>query len=1106
MKKKFYSKLFIISLALMCGVVNLFSQPVVTIEPATEASGIFTVPVTVTGFTNVANISLVLNYDETRLVYTGVTANSAFGGTDLVMTPTTDQTGEFRFSFIQGSAITLLDPVNTLFTLTFQAQPGIGGVTVPLTWSSLQGANEFATPPPSILAIPGSTYLAGAINLPAVQVITGPALVCNGSSGNVYNAPTGMNNYVWTVTGGGFITAGDGTDHITVTWTSAGVWSIIVSYDVPSDGSVTSAPYEVIVGPTITGPQIDGLPAKLTSGNTLGQVYTTEPGMTNYVWAVSSAGTGTFTGQGTNEITVDWIDVTSQQSVSVNYTGPGGCTPSEPTVLIINYYPFADAIDPGVIPKYMDPLPHFAAGLRVNAKAGGALVVKAALTQQIALSTGTPVTGGNIDPLVPTRGLGNYAGYAISTDGGANFGPTMWPAQTIETQQGHGVTVEYRNELVGVHYDQFNILADQTLMMNGYTLTGEPLTDPYTGPIPMVVHLHGGEMPSGSDGGPNAWFMPTGTSGVNLYGPTYQTHQSGISTYPNEQEATTLWFHPHDDGLTRINVYTGLAGYYFLRGADEETAKFPGWSGDDKVVEVTPPGKSPTFVGPPTPFFPTPTAYLPEVEIAIQDRMFNVDGELFWPVDPPNPEIHPFWTPEFVGNIMTVNGKTWPYLSVAPRKYRFRMLEGCNARFLNMWLEDASNGAPGPVITVIGGEGGLLAHPVVLDPASSQTLLMAPGQRYDVIVDFTGMENKTFTLMNDAGAPYPDGDPVDANTSQIMQFIVNAQMVEVNSVPGLDNSMVPNDLRPVTPLRALTDFAGNLSAGVIPVVERQIVLNEVSADGGPAAVLVNNSYFDAALAITGDPYAFEGGPTELLREGTTETFSIINISADAHPIHIHLLQWQLVSRQALTVDGPGGYMAAYQAAFTGYNPADFPSGLGYPGGAGTPLPYMTENGDGAIGGNPAVSGFLTGPVLPANPEERGWKDNIIVMPGEVTTFVVRVAPTDRAIDATPQELMFPFDPSDGPGYVWHCHIVDHEDMSMMRPLMITPSSVRFPQITTQPADVTGCIGDASAVSFSVSATSASTIAYQWEVSTDNGVNWTPLTDDAVYTGATTATL
>ena len=105
-----------------------------------------------------------------------------------------------------------------------------------------------------------------------------------------------------------------------------------------------------------------------------------------------------------------------------------------------------------------------------------------------------------------------------------------------------------------------------------------------------------------------------GTVGVNLTGPTYQNNQSGVSTYPNQQEATTLWYHPHDDGLTRINVYTGLAGYYFLRGANEETAHLPGWSGDDKVLEITPNGKSPTFTGPPSPFFSAPTPYLPEVE------------------------------------------------------------------------------------------------------------------------------------------------------------------------------------------------------------------------------------------------------------------------------------------------------------------------------------------------------------------------------------------------------------------------------------------------------------------------------------------------------------
>lgn len=843
--------------------------------------------------------------------------------------------------------------------------------------------------------------------------------------------------------------------------------------------------------PTLTGPEDPStlMPATLSSGVTADQVYFTESGMSNYVWAVSTAGTIT-NDDGNGIITVTWTDPTGQQSVSVSYTDPV-LGLSETTVLIINYYPFLPPIDPFSIPQFVDPLPHFAAGLRVNAKAGGNLVVKAVPVQQVALSTGTevgmPGGGTGIIGTTPNAGKGNYAAYAISTDNGTTFGPAMWPAQTIEAQQGNQLTVKYLNELNGTRYSDFNILADQTLMMNGYTLNGNELIDPYDGPIPMVVHLHGGEMPSGSDGGPNAWFMPTGTSGVNTVGPGFPYNASDLSVYPNQQEATTLWYHPHDDGLTRINVYTGLAGYYFLRGADEEAAQLPGWSGDNMVQEVTPAGKAPTFNGTNT--------YLPEVEIAIQDRMFNVNGELYWPVAPTNPDIHPFWTPEFNGDVMTVNGKSWPYLSVAPRKYRFRMLEGCNARFLNMWLENAADGTKGPVITVIGGEGGLLSTPVPLDPALGKTLLMAPGQRYDVVVDFTGLAGNTYTLMNDANSPYPFGDPViPGATDRIMQFVVNG------TTTGIDNSQLPVNLRPVTPLVKLTDFAGAVDPAVTPAVKRQLILNEVStADGGPASVLVNNAYFESALAIPGTPTVF-GDLTEIPREGTTEIYQIINISADAHPIHIHLLQWQLVSRQAIN---DAGYMDAYVQAWAGSG-MDFPAGMGYPGGAGSPLPYETVNADGAIGGNPAVSPYLVGAVIPANPEEQGWKDNVIVLPGEVTTFITRVAPTDRPINATPAQLMFPFDPSEGPGFVWHCHIVDHEDMSMMRPLHIAPSVMRFPQITNPPQ--AGLLCEGGTTTLTVNATSATPMTYIWEVSIDNGATWTPLADGGIYSGVLTNAL
>jgi len=881
---------------------------------------------------------------------------------------------------------------------------------------------------------------------------------------------------------------GETTPSITVT--VGGDYSVTQTVDANTSLSATGTATPV---PTISGPMVGGLPAVLDGTTITNQTYTTETGMSEYVWNVSAAGTITAGGDGFNFVTVTWTNPDKQQSVSINYKNLNNCVSASPTVCIINYYPYATAIDPALVPQFVDPMPHFAAGLRVNAKAGGNLFVKAELTRQIALSTGTVLSTGTIGD-TPEIGKGNYAGYAVSKDG-TTYGPTMWPAQTIECQQGNGVTVQYINNLVGVHYSDFNILADQTLMMNGYVQNGDPLLDPYTGDIPMVVHLHGGEMPSNSDGGPTAWFMPTGN---DLKGPGFLFNASTLATYPNKQEATTLWYHPHDQGLTRINVYTGLCGYYFLRGTAEETAKLPGWSGDDKVQEVTPEGKSATFNGTNT--------YLPEIELAVQDRMFNTKGELFWPVNPTNPDLHPYWTPEFFGNVMTVNGKSWPYLSVAPRKYRFRMLDGCNARFLNMWLMNLATSTNGPKITVIGTDGGLLDAPVDLDPASGKTVFMAPAERFDVVIDFTGVpEGTVFTLMNDANAPYPDGDPVvEGITDRIMQFVVNGKLIDaVSGDPtGIDKSLLPENLRTENPMIKLTDFAGNLSMGVTPVLKRQILLNEVSGAGGPVQVLFNNSHFDEGEQSVGTPQGF-GGPTEMPTEGTTEIMQIVNTTIDAHPIHIHLVQWQLVSRQAFNRDL---YLNAYNDAWAAHIPSIpiWPAGLGYPGGAGSPYPYLTPNGDNAVGGNPAVSPFLTGSVIPANPEENGWKDDVKALPGEVTTFVVRIAPTDKAINSTPAELLLPFDPSIGPGYVWHCHIIDHEDMDMMRPLVIQPSALRYPQITAQPQPLVTCIGTTETIS--VTATSDTEITYLWQISTDSGTTWSDLSNSAPYSGVLTSSL
>ena len=588
-----------------------------------------------------------------------------------------------------------------------------------------------------------------------------------------------------------------------------------------------------------------------------------------------------------------------------------GCNPTAPTSFVVLYYPFPAAIDPTIIPQFVDPLPHFAAGLRVNAKAGGNLLIKAVPVQQVALSTGTVLPSGTVG--TPGVGLGNYQAYAISTDNGQTFGPAMWPAQTIEAAQGHQLVVQYRNDLFNNTYADFNIEVDQTLMHNGFPTNGNQWTDPYTGPIPMVTHLHGGEIPSNSDGGPTAWFMPN----YSFFGPGFTHDASSVCTYPNQQEGTTLWYHPHDEGLTRINVYCGLAGFYFLRGNNEDALHLPGWSGDDLVREVTPAGRTATFNGTNT--------YLPEIEIAVQDRMYNVDGGLYWPVAPTNPAQHPFWTPEFFGDIFTVNGKTWPYLSVAPRKYAFRFLDGCNARFLNMWLtSDPTLGVnspkDGPAITRISTEGGFLEAPVVL--GAGQTLFLAPAERPTIIIDFTGYPDGTvFTLMNDAIAPYPSGDPVIPGlTDRIMQFVVNGEMVSaVAPAAPADKSVVPANLRPLDPLVKLTNFDN--TTNVTPLKVRQLILNEVATADGPLEVLINNNRFKSDPPDLYFP-AQMGDPTEIPTEGTTEVWQVINTTADAHPIHPHLVQWQLVSRQTFNVDA---YLAAYATAWAPRGLPNFPS-------------------------------------------------------------------------------------------------------------------------------------------------------------------------------------
>ena len=665
-------------------------------------------------------------------------------------------------------------------------------------------------------------------------------------------------------------------------------------------------------------------------------------------------------------------------------------------------------LKPNKIPQFVDPLPHFA-GLRVDATTGsGNLTVTAKHTQQIAVSTGTKLATGTVTP-TGTIGLANLWAYEIQYDG--TTAPAFWPAYTIETQRGFPLNVTYVNGLGGETYANVGLIVDQTLHWanpNGLLMNDPARFNPYTGEPPITVHLHGGEVPPLSDGGPDSWFTPGLAQTGHSYNPSPYL-------YPNTQEGATLWFHDHALGVTRLNVYAGMAGFYFLRdGATEDALHLPGWSGDGLVQEAAGGFQ--------------PAAYPAEIEIVIQDRMFDTNGQLYFPnLIPTNPAVHPFWNPEFVGDVITVNGKTWPYLSVAPRKYRFRLLNGSNARFYELSF---GNGANRPVITQIGTDGGFLDAPVVI----AGKLVLAPGERADVIIDFTQFAGQSFILDNTAKTPYPGGGPVNGKTTgRIMKFVVNGTIV------GTDNSVIPMSLRP-TPLVMLTDFAAPPTA-LEPVAQtRQLTLNEVMGPGGPLEVLVNNTKWSGeSVDATGtlqirpdfEPVSNGNGTftyySETMDEGTTEIWQIINLTADAHPIHLHLVQFQLMSRQPFDV---AGYTAQYDAAF--------PTTV-FMGAYGPPNDYNTANTDGAIGGNPPVSGFLIGAPLPANPNERGWKDTFIMYPGEVTTVIARWTPTDKPANSPVATTGFAFNPNGGHGYVWHCHIIDHEDNEMMRPYNVAPN-------------------------------------------------------------------
>jgi spore coat protein A len=593
--------------------------------------------------------------------------------------------------------------------------------------------------------------------------------------------------------------------------------------------------------------------------------------------------------------------------------------------------------------------------------------------------------------LTTVWGYGGIAKYANGTP----IGPLHnAPAATFEATRGTPVQVKWINDLTGSHLFAVDptlhwASPDPDCMLMDTPPPFAPYPPGYIGQspwncnaqadVPIITHLHGAEVQSTSDGYPEAWYTASGTHGMEYSGGPTDANYATF-TYPNEQPATTLWYHDHALGITRINVLSGLAGFYLLR----DDSSFEGVLNTAGLVK---------------------SKY--EVPLAFQDRTFLNNGDFFFYTEGNSPDDHPYWVPEFFGNTLMVNGLVWPKMYVDQGVYRFRMLDGSNARFYefrfceNEAVEADDCIAADVNIVQIGSDGGFLKNAVPI-PADSN-LANIPGERLDILVDFSALSaGDEVYLRNFGNAPFPDGDPVDEYTSTVMKFIVTA-----NAGPSMPDFSAYNGgcLNPT--------LCGTFPSLPAPDNTRILVLKEVM-----------NESIDEPVMVTLNGQRWMADISENPDLGATEEWVIVNPTADAHPIHLHLVQFQLVSRKPMDTDLYNmDWIHKQWTNCTDYGLDDcgtLPPGTMPP----WPNDYAVKTLD------PFSGSYSVGSDLPFPQNEMGWKDTIKMYPGQVTTIRARFAPIDGS---SPR---YNFSAAEGPGYVWHCHILDHEDNEMMRPYLV----------------------------------------------------------------------
>jgi FtsP/CotA-like multicopper oxidase with cupredoxin domain len=652
-------------------------------------------------------------------------------------------------------------------------------------------------------------------------------------------------------------------------------------------------------------------------------------------------------------------------------------------------------LDPTTIPKYASPLVIPPAMPKSGVLPGGIDYYEIGIRQfqQQVLPAGMPAT--------------SVMGYG-SVDHPGTF---SYPGRTIEANVDRPVRVKWINDLVSTNgkFVPHLFPVDQTLHWANPPkdcIDGAPRTDcrgqsqaPYTGPIPIITHLHGAHSNPDSDGFPEAWYLPdaknipagyarTGSRFDQIPGAP-NSRGAALFQYRNDQRATTLWYHDHALGMTRANVYAGLAGFYLLRG------------GSTDLPNLVMPSPAPQEGD------PAGKRYH-EIPLVIQDRSFNANGSLFFPTNraffeglnkPGAPEqfpgagvldvpfipqdatggrsdVSPIWNPEFFGNTMVVNGKTWPVLEVEKMRYRFRVLNGSDSRFLILKMvtgdPTARPAASALPFWQIGSDGGFLPAPV-----RRETLLVALAERADIIVDFSHVPVGTEVYLINEGPDEPFGGGVGGVDFDFADPGTTGQVMKFKVVPrrSFDLSLPPQflplprvvNIGPATNVRrlSLNEFESQ-TVSVTTQPDGSVVFDPAGDPFGPTSASLGT--VDAAGNSVPNMW---GDPTTENPGLGTEIWEINNFTADAHPIHVHQTMFQVVNRQELATDDEG------------------------------------------VATQPAM---LVGDPIPPDVGENGFKDTIIAYPGQVTRI----------------KVFF-----DIPGlYVWHCHIISHEDNEMMRPFCV----------------------------------------------------------------------